>query len=236
MLASEVEEVPETETVALGIREYGDGSGESPMPGWNHRARKLICAGQAASLFRVGASQELTISRTSLLVGRWLDHSALHSTWRHLLADLAPTLMTDVCYLDVAPDPMVSGVTAMSEWSDPPARQELLAELLAKQMTLPAWDPDDGDPPNKQAFHDARAFVEQLPRRTPNPSLFVSGDAEVGFSWSLPDGFVEVAFRGDGYLRYAHRFDDRLNGDVVPFSAAENLPLPDDLATALLQL
>ena len=92
-------------------------------------------------------------------------------------------------------------------------RQALLDELALKEAAI------DGDVPNEQAFSAARAFIAELPDLMLAASLYVSGDAEVGVSWTSPDGFFEVVFRGDGRLLYAHRLGNKLSGDSIPFEA-----------------
>jgi hypothetical protein len=64
----------------------------------------------------------------------------------------------------------------------PAVARALRTELVRRQVDLANWDEDDGDRPNEKAFDDALAFIELIPPAVPPPSLYVSGDAEVGFS------------------------------------------------------
>ena len=109
----------------------------------------------------------------------------------------------------------------------------LLAELLARRADLANWYQSDGDRPSEGAFGDAETFIGLIPSGAPLPSLYVSGDAEVGFSWMWDEGFIEVAFRGDGNIRYAFRFGEDLKGDVCEFRPAQVPLVPVLLMTAL---
>src|SRR5271170_7700627 len=83
-----------------------------------------------------------------------------------------------------------------------PSHAALRAELADLQATMAQWDEADGDRPSAAAFDDAVSFLEMLPEVRIQPSPYASGDAEVGLRWLFEDGFAEVAFRGDGQLRY----------------------------------
>jgi hypothetical protein len=112
----------------------------------------------------------------------------------------------------------------------------LTAELAVRRSEVALWTIDDGDTPNDDAFFDAEAFLSFIPLSAPEPSIYVSGDAEVGYSWTLAAGFLEVAFRGDGHIRYAFQFDSNLNGAVIPFRTADSPQISPELARALRRL
>jgi hypothetical protein len=134
------------------------------------------------------------------------------------------TLETEVFHYEI---PAAQPITFPATAALPPANfGSLRTELIKRQADLASWDEDDGDRPNEKAFDDAKAFIGRIPADVPLPSLYVSGDAEVGFSWMLDDGFIEAAFRGDSKIRYASRFGDDLNGDVCEFRSTKVMPMP----------
>jgi hypothetical protein len=117
-----------------------------------------------------------------------------------------------------------------------PRHAALRAELADLRATMAQWDEADGDRPPVAAFDDAGAFLGMLPEVRIPPSPYASGDAEVGYRWLFEDGFAEVAFRGDGQLRYAFRFGANLDGGTERFGAGQVNSLPEPLAAALNRL
>jgi hypothetical protein len=112
----------------------------------------------------------------------------------------------------------------------------LAAELSARRDEVQHWDSNEGDAPNDDAFRDAEAFITLIPVGVEEPSIYASGDAEVGFSWTTPDGFVEVAFRGDGNIRYAFRSGSDVDGGITSFRNGGAPRMPSDLNRALQRL
>lgn len=131
----------------------------------------------------------------------------------------------------------VSGASRIVGAPPTAGRDRRLAELLSVRQNMTRhWTAEDGIVPNSLAFRDAATFITLIPPLAPEPSIFVSGDGEVGFSWSLTDAFVEVAFRGDDQIRYAFRFGKPVHGDEVPFRFGASILVPVDLMTALSQM
>jgi len=129
----------------------------------------------------------------------------------------------------------VPNVTA----ANPPlrdSRSDLRAQLDLALEAAGSIDEDEGTPPSKAAFRDAAAFIELLPASTPLPSVYASGDAEVGFTWSGPGRFLEVAFRGDGYLRWAAAFGEHRPGGAIAIDLQSATRLPKALADLIDQL
>jgi hypothetical protein len=91
-------------------------------------------------------------------------------------------------------------------------------------------DEDEGIPPSQRAFSDASSFIDQLPASIPVPEVYASGDAEVGFTWSLADRFLEVAFRGDGKLRWAGAFGAYRPGGEIAITMKNATRLPKFLS------
>lgn len=116
------------------------------------------------------------------------------------------------------------------------ARSDLRAELDLACEAAAAIDEDEGVPPSKEAFRDAAAFIELLPTSVPLPSVYASGDAEVGFTWSEPGRFLEVAFRGDGHLRWAAAFGEHRPGGAITIDMQSATRLPKALADLIDQM
>jgi hypothetical protein len=116
------------------------------------------------------------------------------------------------------------------------ALQELRAQLAIHRSAMNSWDDEDGDRPSYQAFDDAEEFLGVIPDDSPKPSVYASGDAEVGFSWMLREGYIEVAFRGDGKIRYAVRSGPVLIGDVAQYRFDTAPCIPLELKSALERL
>lgn len=116
------------------------------------------------------------------------------------------------------------------------SRSDLRAELDLAHEAAGSIDEDEGTPPSKAAFRDAAAFIELLPASMPLPSVYASGDAEVGFTWSGPGRFLEVAFRGDGYLRWAAAFGEHRPGGAIAIDLQSATRLPKALADLIDQL
>jgi hypothetical protein len=112
----------------------------------------------------------------------------------------------------------------------------LAMDLLMRRAEVASWAADDGEPPTRAAFDDAQDFLTFLHTVPRKPSIYASGDAEVGYNWAWQDGFVEVAFRGDGNIRYALRFGGDLKGDVTPFRDGGVPIVPPELYSALQRL
>jgi hypothetical protein len=106
-----------------------------------------------------------------------------------------------------------------------------MAREAAKHM-----DEDEGAPPTRDAFLDATAFINMLPTSIPIPEVYASGDAEFGFTWSLSGRFLEVAFRGDGDLRWAGAFGSYRPGEQIPFDMRSATRLPKVLSDLIDQL
>ena len=135
------------------------------------------------------------------------------------------------------PSGAATGVSFSPLNSDDDRFRRLSTELDARHAALVDWDAEAGDPPNDRAFHDALDFLRLIPIGVPDPSIYVSGDAEVGFSWMLPSAFVEVAFRGDDNIRYTFRFGaDPVRGDVTPLWVGGMSRLPLELRNALVRI
>lgn len=131
--------------------------------------------------------------------------------------------------IDLRPVGKLSGVRIETH-------QGLREQLSIRRAALNQWNEEDGDSPSDQAFDDAEAFLDLIPARVPQPSVYASGDAEVGFSWMQRAGFAEVAFRGDGNIRYAVRAGPTLVGKLTPFRVAGAPHIPLELKTALERL
>lgn len=126
--------------------------------------------------------------------------------------------------------PLVSGMRSRTR---PDLREELRLALERARESADRLEDDEDERPSEQAFRDAAAFIERLPPRTEKPSVWASGDAEVGLTWSLPQGFLEVAFRGDGRLRWAAAFGAEWTGGEPQIDIHRVTRLPDELANYL---
>jgi hypothetical protein len=107
---------------------------------------------------------------------------------------------------------------------------QIRASLELAHESADAITDEEGVPPSEQAFQDAEAFIDLLPLTVPLPLVYASGDAEVGFTWSNRDRFLEVAFRGDGQLHWAAAFGSDRPGDVVRIDIRSATRLPRQLA------
>lgn len=113
------------------------------------------------------------------------------------------------------------------------ARTAIRTNLDLARESAEAIDAEEGEAPSIEAFRDAEAFVDLLPPMVSPPSVYASGDAEVGFTWSGSGRFLEVAFRGDGGLHWAAAFgDDRLGG-FAPVDVRSATRLPKALANLI---
>lgn len=122
--------------------------------------------------------------------------------------------------------PLVTGTRSRTR---PDLREQLRLALERARESAERLEDDEGERPSEQAFRDAAAFIERLPPRTAKPSVWASGDAEVGFSWSAPGKFLEVAFRGDGRLRWAAAFGAEWRGAEPELDIHRVTRLPDQL-------
>lgn len=121
--------------------------------------------------------------------------------------------------------PRVLGASATQD-----ARVAIRADLDRARVSAAAITEEDGTPPPEEAFREAEAFVKLLPPVVPRPSVYASGDAEVGFSWSSGGRFLEVAFSGDGNLHWAATFGEDRPGGCIPIDMRSAARLPKALA------
>ncbi len=115
-------------------------------------------------------------------------------------------------------------------------RTRLHSKLDMAREAADHIDEDEGEPPTREAFSDASAFIDMLPTSIPVPEVYASGDAEVGFTWSLYDRFFEVAFRGDGNLRWAGTFGSHRPGGLIAIDMKSATRLPTVLSDLIDQL
>jgi hypothetical protein len=121
--------------------------------------------------------------------------------------------------------------------SEPDLRDKLRRALERARESAERIEEDEGEKPSPRAFRDAEAFIDLLPPRIAEPSVWASGDAEVGFTWKVSGNFLEIAFRGDGRLRWAAGFpsehSETWRGDVVEIDLERATRLPETLMSLL---
>jgi hypothetical protein len=83
---------------------------------------------------------------------------------------------------------------------------QLKTKLLMAIKSIYGLDEDEGKTPCLEAFKEAETFIDLLPENIYLPSIWASGDAEVGLTWRYKRNFMEVAFSGDRILRYGVAF------------------------------
>lgn len=115
-------------------------------------------------------------------------------------------------------------------------RTRLHSKLDMAREAAGRIDEDEGVPPTRDAFVDAAAFIDMLPTSIPVPEVYASGDAEAGFTWSLAGCFLEVAFRGDGHLRWAGAFGSHRPGGLIEIDMKRATRLPTVLSELIDQL
>ncbi len=115
-------------------------------------------------------------------------------------------------------------------------RTRLHSKLDMAREAADLIDEDEGAPPTRDAFLDASAFIDMLPTSIPVPEVYASGDAEAGFTWSVSGRFLEVAFRGDGNLRWAGTFGSDRPGGIIPIDMKSATRLPTVLSDLIDQL
>lgn len=158
----------------------------------------------------------------ALLVS-YLKAGSWHGGWH---GEAKPKLVDEGSELVVGPSGSVSGSPAED------LRARLFAELDRAKEDAEAITAEEGRRPPDEAFRDASAFIELLPPDLPAPSIWASGDGEVGFTWSKhhgAKGFVEVAFCGEGRIEWAADFGDACVGGTVTVDLARATRLPRDL-------
>jgi hypothetical protein len=238
---------------ALGVRVEAEIADQRSLPlsrrqaGWlwgaANRVTRVIVSGSTA----VGSATGTFVSNAtvSTITGTFASSSTLGSITATFVSNATVGSITGTFVSDATVGSItgtfVSNATGANTATVATTSQRdhissLRAELLALRADLANWDEEDGKRPNEEAFDDAHAFIELIPSGVPLPSLYVSGDAEVGLSWMWNDGFIEVAFRGDGKIRYAARFDGDLNGHVCEFRRGRVPIAPLPLMTALKRL
>ena len=81
-------------------------------------------------------------------------------------------------------------------------RKKLLERLDDMEANPDSYiGPSDHPPeaPNKEAFRDARMFINALPPNIPwAPSLYLLSDGEVYFCWQSTGYYLDLGFFGDG--------------------------------------
>jgi hypothetical protein len=166
-------------------------------------------------------------SRGSMTVARFL--SAL-ARWSDPAAELELVLLT------TQPSER-SAAGSAADRSGPDLRDRLRRALERARESADRIDEEEGEKPSPRAFREAEAFIDLLPPRIVEPSVWASGDAEVGFTWKVSGNFLEIAFRGDGRLRWAAGFpsehSETWRGDVVEIDLERATRLPETLMSLL---
>jgi|GEM_PF-4573415 len=150
--------------------------------------------------------------------------------WSDPAAQLEPMLGT-------AEPSESSAVGTAADRSGPDLRDKLRRALERARESAERIEEDEGEKPTPRAFREAEAFIDLLPPRIVEPSVWASGDAEVGFTWKVSGNFLEIAFRGDGRLRWAAGFpserSETWQGDVVEIDLERATRLPETLMSLL---